>query len=496
MSNDVVINEELQRMRQEAWNRSKKAGETIYAKWVEKAKKDYYEAFGREMSGYQIHNLVTALANTESDFNKLFGREEVSRFLCESTTTPTSIGKFINQAFEMVTALLPVNIMDKFTSIQTLDRRTGEVFYMNIKKGQNKGTANTADENYMGALDSPRNTDNYSSQEIVGALSFTQDGSTVSFPGTITNYVPITAATLKYTLGSTAYEIVGVLSGSNITFTGTGISSAVLTTAGSFTCTFSTAPAVATTISVDIEYNMVQEDGYVNDVYANLETITLTAKPYKLNMRWLIDAAMMIDREHGIDLEKEFTEKVVSGMQNERAVAASKALYSAASALAANVISFDTKPPSDVIAEFIHIQSFGYNLAKGTKSINKAIRFANANFLIGGLNTISLFEGLPKDQYKAATYEGKKPAGMHVAGAFQNYDIIENLDFGDEEFVVGANMGEMLYSGSVYGEFIPVTVLNPMWNRSSDAFKSAIAYNTFKILNANFYKRGRVYKST
>jgi hypothetical protein len=393
----------------------------------------------------------------------------------------------------MVTALLPINIMDKFTSVQTLDRRVGEVFYFNIKKGQTKGTLNTADEDYMGALTSPKDTDNYSSQEIEGALSFTQDGSTVAFSDTITNYVPILSATLKYTLGTTAYEIVGALSGSTITFTGTGITSATLTTAGVFSAVFSTAPAVDTTISVDIEYNSAIEDGYINEVYAELDSITMTAKPYRLNMRWLIDAAMMIDKEHGIDLEKEFTEKVVAGMQNERAVNAMKSIYNAA--VSTDVVTFDTTPPASLIPQFVHLQSFAYELSKGSKRINKDIRYANANFIAGGYETISVFEALPKDQFKMATYEGKKPVGMHIAGAFQAYDVIENLDLGDEQFILGANMGEMLYSGSVFGEFIPVTVLNPMWNRSADAFKTALSWNAFKILNNKFYKRGRVYAS-
>ena len=125
MEDNAYMREELLRVRQEAWSGSQRLGETIYAKWVEKAKKHYLEATGSEMNSMQIHNLVQALANTERDFNKLFGRDEVSKVLMESSTTPSSIAKFINQAFEMVTALLPINIMDKFTSIQTLDRRVG-----------------------------------------------------------------------------------------------------------------------------------------------------------------------------------------------------------------------------------------------------------------------------------------------------------------------------------------------------------------------------------
>jgi hypothetical protein len=485
------MNEEIIRLEQEAWNQSRYYAETKYARWVEKAKRHYNEAFGRDMTGLQLKRLVTALSNMETDYNRLFGHDEVRKAIFEATTTPSSISKFINQAFEMATAYLPVNIMDKFVSVQTMDRRRGELFLFSLKKGQTKGTLNTADEDYMGPYTAPKDTDNYSSESIEGAISEDADGSTLTFPGTISNYLPILAATLKYTISGTAYEVVGTLSGSTISFVGTGISAATLTTTGTFSAVFNTVPDADTTVSVDIEYNSAIEDGYINDVYVSLDSITFDAKRYALNMRWLIDSAMMLDREHDLDLEKVASEQVISGMQNERAVNAMKQIYKAASA--SDVITFNTTPPASLIPQFEHLRSIGYELRKGANKIKKSVRFANTNFIGGGFNTVSALEGLPKDAFKAAVYGEDSPTGMHVCGTFQDLEIIKNLDMGDEEFVMGANRSNILYSGAVYAEFIPITILNPMWNRSMDAFKSAVSYNAFKVLNAGFYRRGRVY---
>ena len=484
--------EELERQYREAWDRSSQIGETIYAKWVEKAKKDYHESFGSNMGQLQVHNLVIALRNTEKDLSSVFGKETVRKALFESTTTPTDINKFINQAFEMVTALLPVNIIEKFTSVQSMDKRVAEVFYMNIKKGSNKGKYNVSGNDYMGALTSPKDTDQLSSPYVEGELVGTGDGSTLTFTGVTLAWKPLLGATLKFTIGAVEKSIVGVVGTTTIVFTAdtdlasgsiamaTGVTSNIVFQSGH-------APDNGTLVEIDYEYNSLLENGQIPEVYANLETILLTAKRRALNMKYLFDAALLLDKEHGIDMEKELTEKAIAGMMNEIAVKCAADLYTAATGSGITV-TFSATPPSNVIPQFVHLQSLLYELGKGAIDIQKEIRFANASFIIAGAKCLAICRGLPKDIYKAAQYEGnKKPIGMYVAGMLDDqYEIIQNLDYAIGTGVIGAH-GDWLYSGSVYGEFIPVTVMNANWNSSADVWKSAIQWSAFKVLNSKFY---------
>lgn len=81
------------------------------------------------------------------------------------------------------------------------------------------------------------------------------DGSTVAFSTTLDNTpVVSTNCILKYTIGSTAYEITGVASAGTITFTGTGITTATLNQiTGAFAATFSSAPALNVGVTISYE---------------------------------------------------------------------------------------------------------------------------------------------------------------------------------------------------------------------------------------------------
>jgi hypothetical protein len=485
----------------EAFQHSEKVGMQKYAKWLERAKHMYREAYGYEMPRLTTHNLVTAYQSMEEDYTKLFGSDKVRKAIYEtadSTTTPTDINKFINHAFEMVTAMMPVTIMEKFTSVQNIDRRVAEIFYMDIMRGNSKGLNNDAGSVYMGALSASKDTgDSYSSSEVPFEKVYTGDGSTLSFTSGSLQWTPIIAGsvTLTYTVGATEYTVTDV----NGTFTdSTNLTSgSVSLTNGALSLVFKggKAPADETDITASYEYDPLIAGGEVPEVTARLRSVTVSAKRRALNAKYLFDASLLLGKEHGIDMEQELLEKATAGMMNEIAVSAAKTLL--AGATTSSDMNFNRIPPNEIIPRIQHTVELVGNLARGGLDIENEIRFATPSFILCGRDFSSIIKYMPENYFKPAVYTAnKKPVGMHVVGMLDNqYEVIQNLDYAHDQFLLGA-LGDWMYAGSVYCEFIPLTVLNANWNTSMDIWRSCVQWSGFKVLNTNFYKKAVITEVT
>lgn len=493
---------------QDAFMESMSYGKTHFSKYVELAKSAYADKYSKPMGVWQEHNLVRSLMNMEKDFVRLFGADTVRKCITESTTTPSDVGKFINHSFGIATAMIPDSILEKFTSVQTMDKRVGEVFYMNILKGNDKGKFNTAGTSYMDALTGPNTSANYTS-EFVDIEEFADgDGSTLSFSTTlgygplVPGQVNINFTIIEPIVGATYYTVTDNGAGA-FTADVNVASGTVDYTTKAVTIVFKSgkAPAVTTKVSSSYQYNSQLETGTVVSFTANLTNVFLTAQRRAANLKYLFDAALMLNREHGIDMEAELLEKGTSGMINEIVIDCINKIYAAAPG-GTNEIIFDKTPPSTQIPYIIHRQEIIGQIADGALVIENSIRYAKANVIAGGKDFTSLCRGLPNDVFKKVDYS-VNPVGAHVVGVLDNqYEVIQCLDMVSngasvqDKFCLIAMGPDNLHTGSIFAEYIPITLLNANWTQSLDIFRGAVTYNAFKIVNSNFFLKGKIVTTT
>jgi len=146
-----------------------------YAKYVDNAEKANFESTGRKLSTNLTSTLVKNLKATEDFLGE--------RGYLKEETTPSDINAFIHHAFDMISAIIPGNVIEEFATIQGMEKRVGEIFFMDIIKANSKAPA-TLGDNYLSSQYGPNTGQNYSDERVLGEVIASSDNTT--FTGTVT----------------------------------------------------------------------------------------------------------------------------------------------------------------------------------------------------------------------------------------------------------------------------------------------------------------------
>ncbi|MGA2436617.1 MAG: hypothetical protein ABSG25_15185, partial [Bryobacteraceae bacterium] len=181
-------------------------GKTKYARYLESAKSAM-----PNMSFYQEANIVKCLKNMEDALKsdpQFGGPEAVEKYIREDSTRPSDINAFIHYAFDMVTAMIPANPIEEFATTQAIEKRVGEIFFMDIIESSTKGSTFTAGNAYMSSLYGPEYAaDSYSDNRVLNETAYTGDGSTLNYLTYNLQWLPVLATFLSvtYTIGATQF---------------------------------------------------------------------------------------------------------------------------------------------------------------------------------------------------------------------------------------------------------------------------------------------------
>ena len=496
-----------------------------YAKYVDNAEKAFFESTGRKMGTNLVSTLVKNLKATEDFLGE--------RGYLKEETTPTDINAFIHHAFDMISAIIPGNVIEEFATIQGMEKRVGEIFFMDIIKANDKAPANAGD-NYLSSQYGPNTGQNYSDERVLTEVIDTVGNSGVHsaiFTDTLT-WHPIkpamieqvydydttgaTACTVRFnfTYGGDTYvgyigtglTLLGFLYKNGTSFVATTSivdTATVVLATGVVTITFNSNAIVdtATYVTCDYDYASTTAPAYntsvgttgvgLPEVDIKVTSEIVTAKRRALKTKWLLDTAAMLSKEHGKDIEAELLDAVIAGVMNEIAVEAASDIYNGANA--GTAVEFSITPPSTQIPYIVHRQELLGQIMIADTNIESAVRKVKANFVIGGANFTNVVRGMPVDMFKPASYADAVPVGMHVIGTLNGqYKIIQNFDFNANVFVVGAKGNSWLLTGYVYAPFIPIMTTKPITDENLNTFRSLLTWYGKKMVNTKFYNKGLI----
>jgi len=407
----------------------------------------------------------------------------------------------------MVTAIIPSTIIDEMVSIQGMDKRVGEIFYMDFLIGTQKGYYQVGNE-YLSSQYGPKTGQSYSDDRVTeepfntqpaavsnAALSYSTvlAWSPVVINGTVPNYL-----TFDYWMSGVQYT--GQYDG--ITFSGYKVNASGCSwtpKTQTLVIAFTTALDSGTLLDVNYYWNGAtassnSADGLVSglpEVNVELTSAIVTAKRRALKTKWLLDAAAMLAKEHGKDIEKELMDAVIAGVMNETAVEVASDLYN--NAAAGSPVTFANTPPSTQIPYVIHRQELFASIIDADTNIESAVRKVKANFVVGGSQFSNIVKGMPVDMFKPSEYADAVPVGMHVIGKLNNqYKCIQNFDYPTTAFLVGAKGNNWLTTGYVYAPFIPLMTTKPITDENLVTWRSLLTWYGKKIVNASFYNQGLI----
>ena len=108
-----------------------------WAPIIEAAEEYVKSTNGKELTSLMKMNIArcceNALLNANSGKSKLF------------ETTDSSNVAFLGVQLPVIAALLPSLVLNELATVQALERRTGGIFYLDVKYGQAKGSVASGD---------------------------------------------------------------------------------------------------------------------------------------------------------------------------------------------------------------------------------------------------------------------------------------------------------------------------------------------------------------
>lgn len=231
-------------------------------------------------------------------------RYEKSGELTETTRT-AAFGYLDKFTFPIVRAAMPNLIANEIASMQPMTGPTGQCFYMDYIRGDNKGAA-TAGSTAFDSRTGPAQSEFYSS-EIIDAEAPARTGGSANTDAYVTRlaYTPIRPGSVQITYTeSSTLTARSVTDDGNGNLIGTGSSGTIDYNTGAISLSASTNNV--TDASVRATYRYVMEG---SDQIASLD-IALTpapifARPYKLRARFTLEAAQNAQSQFGIDVQSE-----------------------------------------------------------------------------------------------------------------------------------------------------------------------------------------------
>jgi len=275
--------EQRKQMLAEAWNPI-----------VGKVDTFYQQKHNRNLTEHEKRNMAMCLENL---VNSLGARQRASLF---EATTSSDIA-FLGVQLPVVAALLPSLVLNDLAIVQTLDRRSGAIFYLDVKYGQTKGSV-TSGDTMIGSKTGHATgvAQRRYASEMIPDESIGSAGST-NYTGNL-SYLPVTAGSVIITDGTETFTDDG--SGALVTDISSGTNGTINYTTGAYNVTFASTTTAAVTAQYEYDYEKNLTTG-VPEVNVGISSETITAKDFPIRAKFSLGSAY--------DLEKAYSDWAVCG---------------------------------------------------------------------------------------------------------------------------------------------------------------------------------------
>lgn len=407
--------------------------------------------------------------------------------MSEATLT-TQIGSFIQHGYDLITAVYPNLIANQIASIQPLQYKVGEIWFMAVEYEKAKGLVG-ANTTALSGLTGARPEKLYSSEYIDDVAVETPNDILTAFTGSVGNAIK-TGAQLDFIYITDGVETFRTDPANATLLIGDkGGSGTLNLSTGAWTATFNTAPATGATVTaigrIDFESNPDQ----IGSTRINFTSTSVEAKQHKLTSTYSLDAEY--------ELRKQFNRDM-----NDELIKANGALIKAEidrliiddmkqAALSANGAGFSTWDGTvSGVSELDHFRTLLTVLQKQSQDINDATRMVRGNFVIAGSNICTVLSVLP--EFKSAITPNSETAGPHILGNVNGLLIIKHPDFNTNEWIMGNKGASAFHTGYVFAPYMPLLVTPPVSDTDNvfSITRGLFTQAGRKVVNERYYAHG------
>lgn len=450
----------------------------------------YTDVVKEHVEGYsdvEATQLSLLLENTKSELEMTKGRMMNGTAIHEGTDI-SMVNTFTSNVFDIITAVMPNLIANDIVSVQPLDRRNGQVFFLKFTYGNNKGGIKAGTD----MISSQRGfTGGDFSGEHVSGESLTITGGNVSQK---VLHTPIKPGTFRLTsvdkIGSELIDVPDA-KGKKGTITDTAT-----TGLGAGTVDYVTGDITLTGVTVahleaDFDYDQNSFDAPVDQVDVRVVSEPVVARPRKLKSVYMFDVAYDLKMSFGLDMDTVIL-KATSGeigyeidneiMQDLLKIAGSQSTWNKLPEYKGQ----DVKTHEATL--FNAINDASNTILGNTKRYE-------ATFIICGKNAATYIESLNtnigqvREIFKRVSTNGIV-GGPHLVGILdEKYKVYKNPYYPDNEILVGAKGEMFIEAGYIYAPYLPLFASQLLVDADFKAQRGFCTIYAKKAVNKYMYHR-------
>ena len=414
-------------------------------------------------------------------------------------TTDSSAISFLGIQLPVISALLPSLVLNKLAVTQALDRRSGAVFFMDVKYGSTKGSI-TSGQTMMSSLTGHNASVAGRQFASVRVYSESFSGSTYQ-----TVYTPIQLGTVVITNAAgtetlTDYATPGVLVATSSL---TGVVSGTVTAAGAVS--LSGAMPGGGTNTITYNYNWQTFSGSatntesVPEVNIAVSSSTITAEDFPLRAYFTLGAAIDLEKAHGLNLEDELVKYLggeVKFTMDHLGIdlmlqAAQNTLPGQLAAAATTVGAYTAAPTTGETWVWKKYQFIDFVEKANVAIINQTLR-AICNFMVVGSNSARLIRQLEPHFKPAARLDSLVPTGPYELGTLDGRLVIHDPLLGVNQILFGFKGDNYLFAGLLFAPYIPLFATPTLVTADLKAQKGFLSSAGYKVVNPGMFCYGTI----
>lgn len=421
-------------------------------------------ALGRELKFEQKLSLAQTSANTKE-------------MLLNEATQVAGIGPYKRYALDMLKVAVPNNIISDLVSEQAIDNMYSMINYKKFVYGSNKGQTK-AGTTFASALALGQSDPNYAKKIVDNEVLATSAEAATAVTGFLA-WTPVTAGSVTITTGA----VVATDDGAG-KLTGTGVTSGTIDYAtGAYSITFTSASTVPVIASYGYD-NVTAPVMDVPEIELKITSVPVIAQPVKLKTNYSFDAAFVLKKEYGEDVEASLAAEAAVEIMNELTVEVVRDLYGMSTAN--QPVSFE-KIQSSAVSVLDQYDGFMAVLEDAAEEIKQATRRVRPNWIIAGTKVTAIIRTM-----RQFTASGTVLPGSQQIGTLGDFKVFSCPDLPVDQFVMGWKGNGFLEAGYVYAPYMPILPTDLIVDDTFTGKRGWAAYYGKAKLNPLVYVRGKV----